>query len=203
MTKTSSAKGMELPEVAGTYYRGMQRKSDPMLKSKLPSVTFSSLEVAKQYAGDNGVVYEAYIEGYKPFVNTPRDAFVDFDTIKARVGVREAKKFFGRHPASVISTDAWSDMLKELGRDPHQGKGVQYKLLSDLLKTNSGLLSRLCIQIWHLLDDRYVINVLTEKGYDCAVYRGSGVSWDTHEVRIWSSNNATELRKIAEETVEA
>lgn len=182
---TSVVEGIGTDDVGGIYYRGIQRRNDTILSSKLPSWTFCSKEVAMTYAGDTGIVYRARIEAYNPFINSPRDAFIDYDTVVNRLGEIHAQACFQYHAEWVMATDAWADIEKEFG-DRFQPKDDDYLTpVHKMTHLQPELLPRLCIQIYVLLDGPLFISILKQRGYDCAIYRGSGESLDTHEFRVW------------------
>lgn len=116
----------------------------------------------------------------RPIVNTPDDPFLDFPVLAEQVGHDRALGIFLRHQADVMHTNAWADVAQ-------QG----FSSVEDLVARAPELLDHLCVQIFPLLDEAQTVAQLREAGFDGAIHRGSGVTMDTVEYRVFAPTQVT------------
>ena len=169
-------------------YRGQHgTPGDDVIQTRQGSITFSSAEAASSYATEPNVTGEAalaprvipaFLKIKKPFINQPDDPFVDFGDIIAAVGLPEAKRIALKYADHIENTNNWEDFQDD------------FASVADLIKNAPGRLNELYFDAFRLLDDREVVKKLKAAGFDGAIHRGSGVTLDDVEYKVFSRSQA-------------
>ncbi len=166
-------------------FRG-EHGSSP-LQSRLASVSFvDSAAVAAYYAvapNDRRDADEAttprllhcQVSIINPLTNAGDDAFIDYEVLEAKVGRDCAIGLMARHADHIKATSAWEEGFAE-----------QYDSVEALIRAEPERLNELYLQIWPVLDDPQSVADLKQVGVDGAVYRGSGMSMNAVEYRVFS-----------------
>lgn len=177
-------------------YRGEHGGHGKLLNTRLASLSFSSYAVAKHYAlnpnhcGDvavTSIVIPAMLRITQPFFCNLDDTFIDFSRLVEIVGKAAAIHWFLQKQEHVMNTNAWADAFGKEFRDVHA-----------LVRHNPELLYELSVQVWPLLDDSWFIELLQTLGYDGAVYRGSAISEQAAEYRVFDREQVLPLTTAIE-----
>lgn len=170
--------------VASHVFRGQFGAPTP--QTHLPSFTFvEDFAVASYYAANPNdrtrpvnaqtpLVLECRVSIHNPLTNSPNDAFIDYDDLKEKVGQEWSNKFLIRHSEHVTATCAWEEHF-----------APDYSSVEEVVRHRPDQLNLLCLQIWPLLDHPQTVADLKKLGIDGAVHRGSGVSLDCAEYRVF------------------
>lgn len=184
-------KGTKAVDEAGkpvTTYRGEYGASD-MPSTQLGSYTFGSKDAANLYASSpndsrNAVeamkVFPAQLSIRKPLVNTPDDPFVDLKFLRKALGQKEFKRVVNKNADRIENTGAFEELADAKG----------YDSLQDLLEKNPKDLDQLYTEIFPILDDPKTVKTLQRRGYDGAIYGGSGATALEPEYRVFSTSQA-------------
>lgn len=168
-------------------YRGEHGRVDsdkPGLQTILGSLSFGSAEAASHYAqnpNDHRVtaqesrVYPAYLVVKNPIINDPHEAFMEFSYLQHQIGTSLAVEFFLKNSQWVEHTDNWGEIAD-------QGN---FSSVQEFYEKCPERMPELYTQLWPLLDDPAFISVLKEKGFDGAVYQGSGETAHEAEYRVF------------------
>lgn len=170
-------------------FRGQHGAS--ILQSRLGSITFvDDYAVAEHYARnpndrtqqklENPTVLECDISITNPLINNGRDPYIDFEELEKKVGTSLAIGLMLRHSEYVTSTSAWEEIFSQ-----------RYGSLEDLVADDAKQLQHLYVQVWPLLDNPQSVTELKSLGIDGAVHRGSAVSWDCVEYRVFDARQVT------------
>lgn len=162
------------------------------LQSRLGSITFvDNYSVAEHYALNpndrthkstvqNPTVLECDLFITKPLTNNGRDPYIDFEDLEKKVGTQLAVGLMLRHSEYVTSTSVWEEMFSQ-----------RYLSLIDLVNDDGAQLQHLYVQVWPLLDHPQSVAELKSMGIDGAVHRGSAVSWECVEYRVFDVRQVT------------
>jgi len=165
-------------------YRG--EHGSELLQSRLASYAFvDSIEVAAVYAhqpnnraqdavSKSPRVLHCRLSIQNPLVNTPGDPFIDFPILVAQVGPQIAQRLMLRHADHVVNTGAWDELYAE-----------RYASLQELVDQAPEELENLYLQLWPMLDCDESVAELKAAGIDGAIHRGSGVSMNAVEYRVF------------------
>lgn len=183
---------------------------DSGVKTLLGSVSFGDPKTASSYAiepnnsnhtAEAPRVYPAYLIINKPFLNDPGDPFVDFGYVEKRLGKEVADRFFLKHASFAENTNNWQD---EINPDCKWGS------IAEFHKAHPERMNELYMELYPLLDDPDFIALLREKGYDGAIYCGSGENGVEDEFRVFDSTSIIyalsreiELKPRREKSLEA
>lgn len=102
------------------------------------------------------------------------DPFIEFVDLEKKVGTAVATRLMLRHADHAMSTSAWDELFSE-----------HYSSLQALVEEQPEQLKELYLQVWPLLDDPDSVADLQQAGIDGAAYRGSGVSMNAVEYRVF------------------
>lgn len=170
-------------------YRGEHGQIDttqPALQTLIGSLSFGTARAASHYAqSPNNYtvmpkaarVYPAYLVINNPIINDPRDAFMDFSLLEEKVGRDLAVEFFLKNSRWVEHTDNWSRIASEGG----------FSSVQEFYENCPERMTELYTQLWPLLDDPAFIRMLKDKGFDGAIYKGSGETSHETEYRVFDS----------------
>lgn len=162
---------------------------DSGVKTLLGSISFGDSVTASTYACEpnNSTlraelprIYPAYLIIKKPFFNDCGDPFVDFSHLENHLGKGLADHFFLKHASAAENTNNWQD---EINPDSEWGS------IAEFYADHPERMNELYMELYHLLDDPEFIAVLKSKGYDGAVYNGSGVNGSEDEYRVFDKSS--------------
>lgn len=111
-----------------------------------------------------------------PLTTNGDDPFIEFVDLEAKVGTEAATGLMLRHAEYAMGTSAWDELFSE-----------RYTDLQALVNDDPGQLKELYLQVWPLLDDPASVATLKDAGIDGAVYRGSGMSLNAVEYRVFDA----------------
>lgn len=119
-------------------------------------------------------VFRVTLDIRKPVINQPGDPFIDGTLISMVVGEEKARGILTRHADAIESTDNWHRL------------GAGFADACHFLKERPECFGELYLEAYHVLDDANAVDVFREAGYDGAIYRGSGVTRNNVEYRVFS-----------------
>ena len=163
--------------------------SDTGVKTLLGSLSFGDAQTASTYAcepnnsthtADSPRIYGAYLIMNNPFFNDGGDPFIDFSHVEARLGKQLADHFFLKHAASAENTNNWQEEI-----DPDNEWGS----IAEFHKHHPERMNELYMELYYLLDDPEFVNILKEKGFDGAIYSGSGANGGEDEFRVFDKTS--------------
>jgi hypothetical protein len=169
-------------------YRGEYGPSD-RLSTELGSYSFGTKDAANLYATDpNKVgnvteamkVFPAQLSIRKPVVNAPGDAFIDLPVLRKALGKKEFDRVVRENADRIEGTNAFEELADAKG----------YTSVLDLIKKNPKDLDNLSTQLYPILDDPRSVRALQRRGYDGAIYGGSGATGGEPEYRVFSASQA-------------
>ena len=169
-------------------YRGEYGPSD-RLSTELGSYSFGTKDAANLYAADpNKVgnvteamkVFPAQLSIRKPVVNAPGDAFIDLPVLRKALGKKEFDRVVRENADRIEGTNAFEELADAKG----------YTSVLDIIKKNPKDLDNLSTQLYPILDDPRSVKALQRRGYDGAIYGGSGATGGEPEYRVFSASQA-------------
>lgn len=172
-------------------YRGEHGEVDeskPGFQSKLGSLSFGTAEGASGYAlnpNDHRVsseaprVYPVYLIMNKPFIANEHDPFLQFSDTEKILGRDAAIHFFTKFSGYAEYTNAWCEIADEGGFDS----------VEQFLKLHPERGHELYANLWPFLDDKEFIDALKAKGFDGAIYAGSGATMRQPEYRVFDESS--------------
>lgn len=183
--RSPTAKKMKTP-ITIRAFRGQHGAC--CLQSRLGSITFvDDYAVAEYYAQnpndrtqqklESPTVLECDISLTNPLTNNGRDPYIDFEDLEKKVGTRLALGLMLRHSEYVTSTSVWEEIFSQ-----------RYGSLGDLVADDATQLKHLYVQVWPLLDHPQSVAELKNLGIDGAIHRGSAVSLDAVEYRVFDES---------------
>jgi hypothetical protein len=171
-----------------TAYRGEYGPSD-RLSTESGSYSFGTRDAANLYATEpnnlNAVteamkVFPAQLSIRKPLINTPGDPFIDLPVLRKALGKKEFDRVVRENADRIEGTGAFDELADAKG----------YTSVLDLMKKNPKDLDSLYTEIFPILDDPKTVKTLQRRGYDGAIYGGSGATALEPEYRIFSPSQA-------------
>ena len=115
-------------------------------------------------------------------VNTPDDPFIEFEDLETKVGFELAQSLMLRHASHVMDTNAWEESFAS-----------QYPSIQALVDDAPERLRELYVLLWPFLDHPQSVADLKAAGVDGAIHRGSGVSMNAVEYRVFEPSQVTVL----------
>ncbi|MGH7462229.1 MAG: hypothetical protein ACREMA_14555, partial [Longimicrobiales bacterium] len=115
----------------------------------------------------------------RPFINSPRDSFVDFSRIADELGESEAWRLALRHEGHVTNTDYWDDTFEDL-------------TVRAVLSKRPELLREFCMPAWVLFDDESAVRAMKANRFDGGIHAGSGASLDSVEYKVFDEAQVIE-----------
>lgn len=182
-------------------YRGENggHSGNPLsLQSKLGSYSFGGLEVANHYAGvsvegdytdQNDFsdwhskahrVYPVYLNITNPVVNW-KDPFIEYPDMVKSVGEEITLQLLIKHQDHVFNTDNWHCNI-----DPDE----KYGDVATVATKAPHLLVDIYLDIYPILDDPLFVEEAKKRGFDGAIYNGTGVNMRNQEYRIFDASQA-------------
>jgi hypothetical protein len=171
-----------------TAYRGEYGPSD-RLSTELGSYSFGTKDAANLYATEPNnfsnvaeamKVFPAQLSIRKPVVNAPGDSYIDLPALRKALGKKEFDRVVQKNAGNIEDTQAFEDLADAKG----------YTSVLDLMRKNPKDLDSLYTQLYPILDDPKSVKVLQKRGYDGAIYGGSGATGGEAEYRVFSASQA-------------
>lgn len=197
----SNEQRMAKAVISETVYRGV---ADPAYllsgAQGMASISFcidKNAAIAYAQSAEHGsepCVIKAIVNLYQPLPFDRHDPFIqvgDFsDWLNDDVGTLHFLMKFKNH---LTNTDSWGGFVDELClKFPHVDlMDTEETIEFSWINTKEAIKERLCLQVWPLLDDREFIDIAMERGFDGAVYQGSGITTDTTEVRVFEGKSVS------------
>lgn len=172
-------------------FRGEHGSIDPArsgLQTLIGSLSFGTARAASHYAqkpNDDRLtpqasrVYPAYLVIKNPIINDPHEAFMEFSHLQSKIGLNLAAEFFLKNAHWIEHTDNWANIASNGG----------FSNVKEFHENCPDRMSELYTQLWPLLDDPAFIKILKEKGFDGAIYQGSGDTSDEAEYRVFDPSS--------------
>ena len=199
LAKKTFAKGGMVKALKGTKavdekgspvmaYRGEYGPSDK-LSTELGSYSFGTKDAANLYATEPNnfsnaaeamKVFPAQLSIRKPVVNAPGDSYIDLPALRKALGKKEFDRVVRKNAGSIEDTQAFVDLADAKG----------YTSVLDLMKKNPKDLDNLYTQLYPILDDPRSVKALQRRGYDGAIYGGSGATGGEAEYRVFNASQA-------------
>lgn len=177
---------------------GMHCGNQLSLQSKLGSYSFGNIRVANHYAGVDEEdeytdqndysdwhskahrVYPVYLNITNPVVNW-EDPFIEYPDMVKSVGEEITLQLLIKHQDHVYNTDNWHSNI-----DPDE----EYGDVATVAAKAPHLLEEIYLDIYPILDDPLFVNEARKRGFDGAIYNGTGVNMRTLEYRIFDASQA-------------
>lgn len=169
-------------------YRGEHGAGEGEIQSRLPSISFGSIEAANAYAmepNDRRDTAEAprvapvYLRIENPIIENRDDPFVDVSDLMIKLGKKAARELALSHAGDIEYTGNWDENFSG-----------EYESVADLLKRDPGRLGELYLDAFRLLDDPRFVELAKAKGYDGAIHIGNGKTATDVEYRIFDASQA-------------
>ena len=169
-------------------YRGEYGPSDK-LSTELGSYSFGTKDAANLYATEPNnfsnaaeamKVFPAQLSIRKPVVNAPGDSYIDLPVLRKALGKKEFDRVVRKNMDRIEDTNAFEELADAKG----------YTSVMDLMKKNPKDLDNLATLLYPILDDPKSVKVLQRRGYDGAIYGGSGATGGEPEYRVFSASQA-------------
>jgi hypothetical protein len=169
-------------------YRGEYGPSDK-LSTELGSYSFGTKDAANLYATEPNnfsnaaeamKVFPAQLSIRKPVVNAPGDSYIDLPVLRKALGKKEFDRVVKKNMDRIEDTNAFEELADAKG----------YTSVMDLMKKNPKDLDNLATLLYPILDDPKSVKVLQRRGYDGAIYGGSGATGGEPEYRVFGASQA-------------
>lgn len=125
-------------------------------------------------------IFPVYLDIRNPVVNWA-DLFIEYPQLLEAVGAEWAIKLLIRHEYHVYNTNNWVERI-----DPD---GL-YGDVATLVKMAPHLVEDLYLDIYPVLDDADFVEIAKSRGFDGAIYNGTGQNLLTREYRIFDQAQA-------------
>jgi hypothetical protein len=173
-------------------YRGEHGETADQFHSRLPSLSFGSVQAAETYAlspnddrdlGRDLVprIYPVFLRIENPVINSTDDPFVDLDTLISALGRDEAGRIARKFSGSIEYTSNWLETI-----NPND----EYRDLGEFLDKHPERLGELYFEAYHWLDDHEEVARLKALGYDGAIHGGSGDTALETEYKVFDAAQA-------------
>lgn len=170
-------------------FRGEHSECTPstaVFQSRCTTLSFSDAESASLYAmqpndrslysqeHSNPRVFPCYLSIKKPIVNEPSDPFMEFGHLADQIGKDEALRVFQRFSEHAENSSLFEELSAEHG----------VTSFADVAQLLPEKLDEMIINTWVLMDDPQFIQCIKAKGFDGAIYAGSGATMNSIEYRV-------------------
>jgi hypothetical protein len=169
-------------------YRG-EYGPDASLSTRGGSLTFGTKEAANLYATspnnsasavEAAKVFPSYLSIRKPFLTDPDDPFVDLGVLRKALGNKEFKRVVEKNVDYIERTGGYDELATAKG----------YMSALDAMKKDPKAFDKLYMEAYPVLDDPRAVKALQKRGYDGAIYGGSGATAMEAEYRVFSPSQA-------------
>lgn len=156
-----------------TLYRGEcnhPHQTEPFYRMR--RIYFGSLRTAEAYAETNNNdghyytsrIFPVHLLIANPFVNQPKDAFMELSHIVATLGSVDAQRVALRFSKYIEETDNWRYKINADNK---------YDTVKDYLLAGEDI-NNLYFQAYRFFDSVFEIRRLVQAGYDGAIHAGNG-----------------------------
>ena len=175
----------------GPGYDPLPEPKGYCFQSRHASLSFSAERVARHYAlhpnmprvdGMNGAcprLIQAELTISRPIIFNQEDAFFEMEDLIEKIGEKNTQIIALTHAQWFYNTNLWNNEFRDA-----------YPTMHALLDHRPELLKTLYVQIYPLLDDLRVVNLLRTLGFDGALYAGTGAFPDEPEYRVFDATQA-------------
>ncbi|QDB71285.1 hypothetical protein CPT_Moabite_255 [Serratia phage Moabite] len=170
-------------------YRGLVRKA-PITESVHPSITFAGNKATAEYYAHNPnntdlkgncpTVYSATIEINNPFIVDKDYSGIEFKQLLRVMSKVEVYKLILEHEEYVKGTYLYQEFVRE--------GALSSNYVLECIGRNPSLLE-VALPAYVFLDNPDIVARLIRSGFDGSIHRGTGVSMDDVEYRIWLSHS--------------
>jgi hypothetical protein len=158
------------------------------LSTQQGSLSYGTKDAANLYATnpntgaavDAAKVFPSYLSIRKPLVNDPTDPFIDLGVLRKALGEAEFSRVVKNNSGLIERTGAFDRLATERG----------YTSVADVMKKDPKALNSLYVDIYPILDDAQAVKTLQKRGYDGAIYGGSGATAREPEYRVFGASQA-------------
>jgi hypothetical protein len=187
LSKVRDTQGFLLPA-----YRGQHGAFEHWTETALGSLSFGSVEAASWYAMEPNnrehvvqapKVFPVFLDIRKPFLVSFEDPFVDLSHHASVFGMPETKRVALKYKDHIYNTQAWEDVAVAAG----------FGTIEAVVEHRPDLLMGLCFELYNLLDDAAEVALLRGKGFDGAIYGGSGQTALETEYRVFSESQVRSI----------
>jgi len=184
-TKAVGKNGKPLLLFRGEY--GSTHGNPQEFQSALGSVSFGNVKIANIYTNCEyrygqalmPRIYPVFLDIQNPVVNW-EDCFIEYPQLVAAVGEEWTVKLLIRYEDHVYNTDNWRRI----------NSPVKYDNVESLAKNAPHLLEEIYLDIYPILDDPDFVREAKSRGFDGAIYNGTGENAMTQEYRIFDQSQA-------------
>lgn len=174
-------------------YRGehgaMVGSSPKGMQTRMGSISFGSPQTASRYAlhpndesQDREIisprVMPSYLQIRQPLINDFEDPFIEIKKIRSILGDKQARRIAMKFADEIEDTGNWQENYQE--SNPFIRPFIRVAPIQEL--------DDLYFKAFYYLDDKDEIELLKEKGFDGAIYGGSGISAMEPEYRVFSDS---------------
>lgn len=156
-----------------TLYRGEcshPNQAEPFYRMR--RIYFGSLRTAEAYADTTendgnyytSRIFPVHLTIANPFINQPKDAFLELEHLIATLGSVDAQRIALRFSKYIEETDNWAYEV-----NPNN----KYNSVKDYLLAG-GDITKLYFQAYRFFDSVFEIRRLIQAGYDGAIHAGCG-----------------------------
>jgi len=169
-------------------YRG-EYGASPGVSTELGSLSFGTKDAANLYATspnnaaksvEASKVFPSYLSIRKPLMNDPQDPFIELGTLRKALGKKEFDRVVKSNVDFIQGTNAFEELADAKG----------YKSVLEVMKKDPKAFDQLYTNIYPILDDAKTVKALQKRGYDGAIYGGSGATALEPEYRVFSASQA-------------
>ena len=158
------------------------------LSTQQGSLSYGTKDAANLYATSPNTgaaveaakVFPSYLSIRKPLVNDPTDPFIDLGVLRKALGEAEFSRVVKNNSGLIERTGAFDRLATERG----------YTSVADVMKKDPKALNSLYVDIYPILDDAQAVKTLQKRGYDGAIYGGSGATAREPEYRVFGASQA-------------
>jgi hypothetical protein len=180
--------------VKGVFRGQHGRKGASIIQTRLPSITFSNLEAAVEYATDPNDsrditleprVIKADLRIERPLPLNGLDCFIEAPIIFAVMGRDAGTAFLIAKEYHVYNTGNWQERFA--------GK---FSDVASMARQSPELLDELYLDAYAALDNPEFVAAATALGFDGAVHYGNGVTACELEYRVFSDTQISNLEVL-------
>lgn len=184
-------KQLEAISIKGVYRGQHGQPGTSIIQTRLPSITFSNLEAAIEYAtvpnNPSDRVYKAQVVKAdlrieKPLPLSEDDPFIDAPVILQIMGHDAGADFLIKKDLHIYNTDNWIERFADSFGD-----------VATMVTQSPDLLDELYLDAFVALDDPGFVAAAMALGFDGAVHCGNGLTAAEREYRVFSDSQISNL----------
>ncbi len=176
-------------------FRGQHgQRGASIIQTRLPSITFSNLEAAREYAAEPNDsrdiameprVIKADLHIERPLPLNGLDCFIEAPIIFAVMGHDAGAAFLIAKDHHIYNTGNWQERFASAFAD-----------VASMAKQSPEMLSELYLDAYVALDDAGFVAAATALGFDGAVHYGNGVTACELEYRVFSETQLSNIEVL-------